>query len=166
MDVILTRRSIRKYTAERVPDSMIKELLKAAMSAPSARNQQPWHFIVIRDRSVMEKITQIHPYSQMLKEASAAILVCGDLDIELSPGYWVLDCSAATENILIAANALGLGAVWLGVYPREERISGIKKLFKLPGNVVPLSLISIGYPGERKEPADRYNEERVHYDSW
>lgn len=166
MDAILTRRSIRKYTGEQVPDSIIKEMLEAAMSAPSARNQQPWQFIVIRDKNIMEQVTKIHPYSQMLKEASAAILVCGDKDFEVTPGYWVQDCSAATQNILVAAHAKGLGAVWLGIYPREERVAGLKKLLGIPDSVTPLSLVSIGYPAEKKEPANRYNEKRVHYDKW
>ncbi len=166
MDVILSRRSIRKYTPDPVSDETVKELLKAAMSAPSAGNQQPWHFIVIRDRGTLVKITEIHPHAQMLKEAQVAIVVCGIENAERYPGYWIQDCSAATENILLAAHALGLGAVWLGVYPREERARGVKELLKIPDGIMPLSIISIGYPGEKKEPADRYREDRIHYEKW
>jgi nitroreductase len=166
MDAILSRRSIRKYTGQPVPDEMIGELLKAAMSAPSAGNQQPWHFVVIRERSILDQIPKYHPYSAMLKETSVAILVCGDLKSEKHKGYWVQDCSAATQNLLIAAQAKGLGAVWLGVYPREDRVAGIRKLLGLPEHIVPLSLIPIGYKGEEKPPADRYDASRVHHNRW
>lgn len=166
MDVIMSRRSIRKYTGEPVPDKMLKELLKAAMNAPSARNQQPWHFIVIRDKAVLEKITEFHPYSQMLKEASAAIVVCGDEELETSKGYWIQDCSAATQNILLAAHSKGLGAVWLGIYPRDERVTGLKGLLGIPTHVTPLSIVSIGYPAEEKGLVERYDEKRVHYERW
>jgi len=166
MDAIFTRRSIRKYTKQPVPDQLIKELLKAAMSAPSAHNEQPWHFIVIRDRHILDEIPKFHPYSRMLKEAPVAILVCGDEQLEKSKGRWPQDCSAATQNILIAAQAKGLGAVWLGIYPDDERVNDIRKLLSIPKHVIPLSLVSIGYPAEHKPPANRYKAERVHYDQW
>jgi nitroreductase len=165
-EAITSRRSIRKYVAKNIPTEYTEKLLKAAMAAPSAGNQQPWHFIVVTDREILDEIPKFHPYSQMLYKAPLAILVCADTDIETHPGYWVEDCSAATQNILLAAHALGLGAVWLGIYPREERTGDIKKLFKLPASVMPLSLLSIGFPAEDKPPADRYNEERVHYNGW
>ena len=166
MEAILSRRSIRKYTNQSVPEQTIKELLEAAMSAPSAGNQQPWQFVVIKERKILDEIPKFHPFSQMLREAQLAILVCGDLELEKNKGYWVQDCSAATENILIAATAKGLGAVWLGIYPRKERIAGIKKLLSLPEHVIPLSLISIGYPAEQKPPANRYDSSRIHYNHW
>lgn len=166
MEVILSRRSIRKYTEQPVPDEAIKELLEAAMSAPSAGNQQPWHFVVIKDRGILDEIPKYHPYSEMLKEASVAILVCGDVRSEKHKGYWVQDCSAATENLLIAVEAKGLGAVWLGVYPREERVAGIRKLLGLPEHVVPLSLVPVGYKGEQKPPANRYDASKVHHNGW
>jgi nitroreductase len=166
MDIILSRRSIRRYTDEPVPENLVRELLAAAMSAPSAGNQQPWHFIVIRDRKLLDQITKCHPHSQMLKQASVAICVCGAEDLQIHKGYWVQDCSAATENILLAAHTKGLGAVWLGVYPREDRVKAIKNILGIPKNVTPLCIVSIGYPAERKEPENRYNESRVHYDRW
>ena len=166
MDAILSRRSIRKYTEQPVSDEAIHELLKAAMSAPSAGNQQPWQFLVIRERSILDEIPKYHPYSAMLKEASVAILVCGDLKSEKHKGYWVQDCSAATQNLLVAAQAKGLGAVWLGVYPREDRVAGIRKVLGLPEHIVPLSLIPVGYKGEEKPPANRYDPSRVHHDGW
>ncbi|MFX1520568.1 MAG: nitroreductase family protein [Promethearchaeota archaeon] len=166
MEAILSRRSIRKYTKEPVSDEIVKELLKAAMAAPSAVNQQPWHFIVIKDRQILDEIPKIQPYSRMLRDVSVAVVVCGDLNLEKAKGFWVLDCSAATQNILIAAQAKGLGAVWLGFYPREERTKSLQKLLGIPEHVIPFSVIPIGYPAEQKPPANRYNESRIHYDRW
>jgi len=166
MRAILTRRSIRKYTAQPVPDAVVTDLLKAAMSAPSASNQQPWQFVVINDRQVLDEIPDIHAHSKMLKEAALAVLVCGDQRLEKSKGFWVQDCSAATQNLLLAAHATGLGAVWLGIYPREERVADFQKKFGLPEGVIPLALISIGYPAEEKPPSNRYDPARVHYNRW
>lgn len=166
MQAILTRRSIRRYTKENVSDEIVKELLEAAMSSPSAGNEQPWHFVVIRDRKILDEIPNIHPYSGMLREAPLAILICGDESLQKYKGYWVQDCSAATENLLIAINAKGLGGVWLGVYPVEDRVIGIRKLLNMPDNIIPFSLISIGYPAEQKPPANRYDSSRIHYDRW
>ena len=166
MEAILSRRSIRRYTGEPVPEELIKELLEAAMSAPSASNQQPWQFVIVDDRRILDEIPKIHPYAQMVKETSWAIAVCGDTDLASMSGYWVQDCSAATQNILIAANAMGLGAVWLGVFPREERVKTAQKLLGLPEHVMPLCFISIGYPAEKKPPSDRYDESRVHRNHW
>ncbi len=114
IEAILTRRSIRKYSREKITDNQIEIILKAAMYAPSAMNQQPWHFIVIDNREKLNRIMEVHPYSNMLKEAGLAILVCGDERLQLSKGYWVVDCGAATQNLLLAAHGIGLGAVWLG----------------------------------------------------
>lgn len=166
MKEIFERRSIRKYTNQKISDRDLKELLKAAMAAPSAGNQQPWEFIVVTDRGILNNITKFHPYSQMLRESALAIIVCADLARERHTGYWVQDCAAATENILIEAKHLGLGSVWLGVYPREDRVTGIKKLFNLPEKVIPLSIVSIGYPAEEKGPSNRYDESRIHINKW
>lgn len=166
MENILSRRSIRRYTAEPVSEETIKQLLEAAMSAPSANNRQPWQFVVIDDRELLDAITEVHRYAQMLKEAPLAILVCGDLQRAKHQDYWVLDCSAATENLLLAAHALGLGAVWLGVYPNEKRVEGVRRLVCLPEQLEPFSLISIGHPAEQKPPSARYDAERVHRNQW
>jgi len=163
---IFERRSIRKYSKLPISDSDIENLLRAAMAAPSAGNQQPWEFILIKDKNILADITKIHPYSQMLKEAQLAIVVCADLDKEKLSGYWVQDCSAATENILIESQHLGLGSVWLGVYPREDRVKGIKELLNLPVRVLPLSIVSLGYPAEKKEPSNRYDNLRIHINKW
>ncbi len=166
MEAIFTRRSIRGYTPQSVPDELINELLKAAMSAPSAGNQQPWHLVVIDDRKILDEIPTFHPYAEMIREAPLAILVCGDLELESQKGFWVQDCSAATQNILIAAHAKGLGAVWLAMHPREERCAAMKKLLDMPDHVVPLALVSIGYPKEVRPPVNRYNPSRVHRNRW
>lgn len=165
-DAIFGRRSVRQYTSKVVPDSLVTEILKAAMAAPSAGNEQPWQFIVIRERAILDAIPTFHPYSAMVKHASVAILVCGDLTLEKFKGFWVQDCSAATQNILLAATAKGLGAVWTAVFPMEDRVAGMRKLLDLPEHIMPLSLVPIGYPAAVPEPADRFNAERIRRDRW
>ncbi len=164
IDVIFARRSIRKYTDQAISEEDIKKLLEAGMAAPSSSNRKPWHIVVVQDRETLKKLAEAHPYGKMLNEAAAAMAVCGDT--EISPDYWVQDCSASTENILIAIAALGLGAVWLGCHPRKERVAAIKEILHIPEHVGVLSLISIGYPGERKEPRTQYDESRVHDEKW
>ncbi len=166
MDAILGRRSIRKYTAEAVTETQVKQLLEAGMAAPSAGNQQPWHFVVIDDRAILDRVPDIHPYSQMIRESPVAILVCGNTEKLVYEHHWPHDCSAATQNILLAAHALGLGSVWLGVYPDKARVGGFAKLLGLPKNVVPFSLLPVGVPDEKKLPAQRYDEDRVHRNRW
>ena len=166
LNTILSRRSIRKYKPDPVPEQDVLDILRAAMSAPSTKNQQPWHFVVITDREVLNNITEFHPYAQMLKTAPCAILVVGDTNIETHPGYWVVDCSAAMENILLAAHSKGLGSVWIGIYPREERISAFEKLINLPVGFKPLALAAIGYPLEIKPPSNRFDEKRIHKNKW
>jgi len=135
------------------------------MNAPSASNQQPWQFVVVTERKQLNALTTVLPYGQMLKGAPLAIAVCGDRQLQ-NEEYWVQDCSAATQNLLLAAHAKGLGAVWLGVYPRSERVAGISKLFSLPAHVIPLCVVSVGYPLEPQPPVRRYNEARIHYNQW
>jgi len=166
-EAIFTRRSIRKYKkGMKISQDDIKKMLEAAMYAPSSRNIQPWHFVVIDEQSVLSYLSEIHPYGKMLADASLAILVCGDMSIEKTMPYHAINGSAATQNILLAAHALGLGAVWLGVYGREERMSSIAIKLNLPDNIVPVSLISIGYPDETKETPERYKPERIRYNKW
>lgn len=166
MTSIFERRSIRKYTDQVVTDDMVTQLLQAAMYAPSAGNQQSWEFIVVKSKETLLKITEIHPYSQMLKEVSVAIVVCGNLQKEKFKDYWVQDCSAATQNILLAAHAVGLGTVWLGVYPVADRVNGVKEILNLPEDIMPLSIIPIGFPAEKKVVNDRFNEAYIHHEKW
>lgn len=161
---IFARRSIRKYTAESVNDEDVTTLLEAAMAAPSASNRKPWHFIVVTDRKILDSLARAHPYGKMLQGAPLCVAVCGDKTISVR--YWVQDCSSASENLLLAATALDLGAVWLGVHPREERIVAVRKVLKIPENIVPLNLISIGHPAEEKEPRTQYDNVRVHQEHW
>lgn len=166
MKALFTRRSIRKYTSEKISTDQMDMLLKAGMYAPSAVNCQPWHFLVIESREQLLEITKIHPYAQMLKQAAAAILVLGDEDQEHAPGYWAVDCGAATENILLAAHGIGLGGVWIGIHPREERRKAFSALFQLPSHIQPFALISLGYPAESREAENRFVREKVHYNQW
>jgi nitroreductase len=166
MDAIFNRRSIRKYTGKVVPDEVIEKIIKAGMAAPSAGNEQPRHFIVINDRNILSEIPKFHPYSQMLKEANCAVVVCGDTSLEKYQGCWVQDCSAATQNMLLAAHELELGSVWLGVYPMDDRVKAIKQLLGLPDNVIPLCIVPFGYPAENKGSANRFEPSRIHRNRW
>ncbi len=166
MDAVLSRTSIRSYTEYPVSADSLQKMLQAAMAAHSAGDQRPWHFVVIEDLAVREQIPNIHPFAHMTPEAPVAILVCGDPTLQKHPGFWVQDCAAATENILIEAQALGLGAVWLGVYPIEGRVQSFRRLLNLPAHVVPFALVPVGHPGERKQASPRLDESRVHHDRW
>ena len=166
IEAILTRRSIRKYNKQPVSEELITKFLEVAMSAPSAGNEQPWHFIIIDDPLILSKIPTFHNHAQMLKDTSVAILVCSDMNLDHHNGMWIQDCAAATENMLIAIHAEGLGAVWLGIYPREVRVTGIKELLNIPDHIIPFSLISIGYPAEKLPKANRYNKSRIHQNNW
>ncbi len=167
MQAILERRSIRKYEEKEVSDELVKELLRAAMAAPSSNNMQPWEFLVIRSKEKMNKIIEEKQAGAPLKGASVAIAVCADLDVyKGSPNLWVQDCSAATQNILLAAHSKGLGAVWISIYPVEPRTKNVQDILGLSEEIIPVSIISIGYPAEKKEPANRYNEAKVHFHTW
>ncbi len=166
IECILSRRSIREYKPGDITPDQINTLLKAAMAAPSAGNQQPWHFVVVTDREKLDQLGEINPYAKMARQAPLGIMVCGELALQKYPGYWVQDCSAAIENILLAAHGMGLGGVWTGIYPVEHRVESYLKLFKLPEGIVPLAFLVFGHPGEDKPPSDRYNPERVHYEQW
>ncbi|MFW6061936.1 MAG: nitroreductase family protein [Planctomycetota bacterium] len=166
MDPLRNRRSIRKYTDKPVDDEVIRNILELTMTAPSAGDQRPWHFIVIRDREKLEALSHEHPYASMAKHAPVAILVCADLQLLKYENFWVQDCAAATENLLLAATAEGLGSTWVGVYPVEDRRALLRRLCELPDHVEPFALVPLGHPAERKGPAERYNDLRVHKEVW
>jgi len=166
LEAILTRRSIRKYKKQTIPKETLQKLFQAACHAPSAGNQQPWQFVLLDDRKLLNVIHTFHPSAKMLVEADCALLVCGDLDLEKFKGYWMIDCAAATQNILLAAHSLGLGGCWLGLYPREGRVTGMKKLLQLPSRIIPFALIALGYPAEKKPKEDRYKPTRIHHNKW
>ena len=165
-EAIAARRSVRQFRREPIDQAVLERVFRAASLAPSARNEQPWQFVILRERRILDAIPEIHPYSRMLTQAPLGILICGDLSLEVYKDFWVQDCSAATQNMLLAAHSLGLGAVWLGIYPMEERVTGIRKMLSLPDHVVPLAIVSVGWPAEEKPPASRYKSERVHYNGW
>lgn len=166
LEAIYQRRSIRKYTGKIVSDKIIKAIIQAGMYAPTAVNKQPWHFLVFRDRNKMEQLNVIHPNSYMLEKAGTGIMVCCDELLEHDKGYGILDCSAATQNILLTIHAMGLGGCWVGIYPREKRIEMCKKLFQLPKYILPLAIVAVGYPDEKKSKPNRCKPERIHWDTW
>ena len=161
---ILNRKSVREYSDKEISQEIIDNLLKAGMSAPSSRDRRPWHFIVISDKAVLENLGDQLKNASCLKSANKAILVCGD--DELSDNCWFLDCSAAAQNILIAAESMGLGAVWTAVYPYDDRAEIVNKVFNLRKTIHALSIIPLGYPLEKGEPKNKFDASRVHYDKW
>lgn len=165
---IFGRRSIRTYSPGVINEAQIQKLLEAAMAAPSAVAKDPWRFVVLRQRQTLERVAEILPNGQMIAAAAIGIAVCGDLEVahdgQLS--YLLQDCSAAIENLLLAAHSLGLGACWLGVHPREQRVQSLKALLKLPPSVIPIACIALGYPGEQKPPRTRFNSDYVHWETW
>lgn len=166
LDAIMTRRSIRRFTDEPVGGEQIETVLRAAQAAPSAGNQQPWRFIVITDRATLAAAAATSPYARMLADAAFGIVVCGDTADLKHEVMWQQDCSAAVENALLAAHALGLGGVWLGYYPKMERVTPLKKLLGIPEHVEPLAVLAIGHPAEEKPPSDRYDPSFVHHERW
>lgn len=163
---IMTRTSVRQYTDRQISADTLETLLKAGMAAPTAVNKQPWAFVVTTGRDALDSLATLQP---RLKTAAAAITVCGDMTRAIEGegrDFWVQDCSAATENILLAAHALGLGAVWTGVYPIAERVDNVSRALALPDSVVPMCIIAVGYPVADQEPKDKWNPSKVHYQRW
>ena len=166
---IMTRTSIRQYTDAPVSKENIETMLRAGMAAPTAVNRQPWHFVVINSKEKLAELAGDGPRGGMLKKAPLAIVVCGNMDKALkgtAQGFWVQDCSAATENILLVANALGLGAVWTGLYPDENRSAEVAKVLKLPQTYIPLCTIVIGHPAEHPQPKDKWKPENISYNEF
>ena len=168
LDFIFNRRSVRKFTAKAVSEENITELLEAAMAAPSACAKDPWRFIVVRNPENLRQIAEFLPNGKFLAEAPVGIIVCGDISAAHaeSESYMLQDCSAAIENMLLAASALGLGTCWLGVHPRADRIAGIVKFFELPANIVPISVIAAGHPETLPEKHTRFMSNNVHWEKW
>ena len=168
LDFIFSRRSVRKYLDKEIPAEMITDLLEAGMAAPSARATDPWHFIVVTQREILDKMVTALPNGKMLLTAPAALVACGDMHraLEGYESYMLQDVSAAVENILLAAVGLGLGACWLGIHPRRTRMEGIRHLFKLPEHIVPVAGIALGWPDGVPEKRTRYREECVHREVW
>ncbi|MDR3132758.1 MAG: nitroreductase family protein [Prevotellaceae bacterium] len=168
LSVIDRRASVRAYTPETITPEQVECLLRAAMAAPSSKNRQPWHFVVVSHSAARQALSEQLPYARMLNEAPLSVVVCGDTDVHTGEAAisWVMDCSAAAENLLLAAAALELGAVWTGVYPYRERMDAVRKALALPENIVPLNVIAIGHPAKPPAPKDKWQPERVHYERW
>ena len=168
LDVIMTRTSVRAYRDCPVGADTLELLLRAAMAAPSAVNRQPWAFVVVDDRELLRKFSEALPFAKMAAEAPLAVVVCGDLS--RNPGasgeWWVMDASAASENLLLAAHAMGLGAVWTGIYPREERVRAVREILGLPAHVVPLNLVPVGYPADNPVPKQKWNPANIRHNGW
>ena len=169
LETIMTRTSIRQYTDQPVEKEKIEAMLRAGMAAPTAVNAQPWHFVVVSDKAKLSELAAANPRAGMLKSAPLAIVVCGDMTKAMEGKgrqFWIQDCSAATENILLAAHAQGLGAVWTALYPMEERIQPVSEALKLPDTLIPLCTVVIGYPAEQPEPKDKWKPENISYNEY
>jgi nitroreductase len=168
LSFILGRRSVRVYSPGVIPDSTVTTMLEAAMAAPSAMTKDPWRFVVIRDTAMLGSLAAGLPGGKMLSTVGLAIVVCGDVEasFEQNVGYLVQDCSAAVENLLLAAHALELGACWVGIYPSEKQMRSVEDLLGLPGNVLPLACIAVGHKGEDLEPRTRFDAQKVKYETW
>ena len=163
------RKSVRSFTEQEVSEEQLTELIKAGMSAPTARNRQPWQFVILNDKALMAELSAKLPYAKMLASAAAAIVVCGDLEIARagnSEDMWMLDCSAATQNILLAAESMGLGGVWTAAYPYTDRMQAVSTSLGLPEHILPLCVIPVGYSSGVDQPKDKWKPERMHWNSW
>ncbi len=171
IDCIMTRASVRNYTDEQVSDSIVNEILRAGMAAPTAANQQPWHFVVVNEQNLKDSITAAFEYTKMVEHCSFAVVVCGDMDNLFEGdipdgGFWVEDCSAASENMLIAAHALGVGGVWCGIYPLKDREQRLREILNLPSNLTPLNVMAFGYPAQPVAPKDKWAPAKIHYNAY
>ena len=178
LDVIMSRKSVRSYTDQALSDEQIETLLRAAMAAPTGMNAQPWRFVVVRDQAVKDALLA-GPRGSALAQAPVVFVVCGETTMmrkpwgqpdaepeEVANGNWMLDCSAAAENLLLAAEATGLGAVWTAAYPYPDRMGPVREALGLPENVTPLCVIPCGYPAGDDQPKDKWKPENIHYDRW
>ena len=163
LENIAERKSVRKYLNKSVEEDKIDAIVKAGMAAPSGMDRRPWEFVVVTDREALDSMAAKLPYAKMLTNAPLAIVVCGDTT---RSSYWYLDCSAATQNILLAAESLGLGAVWTAAYPYEDRMQVVRKYTALPENILPLCVIPFGYPATQQQPKQKYDEKKIHYEKW
>jgi nitroreductase len=168
LNFIFSRRSVRQYKDKDIPEQMVTDILKAAMAAPSAVAKDPWHFVVVRDKETLRKIADGLPNGTMLANAGVGIVVCGDLEKahDKKESYMLQDCSAAIENILLAATALGLGGCWLGAHPRPDRIIHLRMVLGIPNEITPISVISLGWPDTSPPPRTRYAQTAVHMETW
>lgn len=166
MDSILKRTSVRKYKKEALKKSEIDLILRAAFSAPSAANRQPWQFIVVENKDTLKDLSEMTPYAALLKDAAMGIVVCADKSKNDSLDYCQQDLAAATENMLIEAKSLGIGSCWLGVYPNEDRYLAVNQYFKLPKGIVPMWMVAFGYPDQEEVIKNKFDEKKIHYEKY
>jgi nitroreductase len=169
LKTIFSRKSVRTFKSETVPKEKLELLIRAGMAAPTAVDKRPWEFIVVTDRTVLKQLADALPFAKMADKGAAAIIVGGDVRKQwggMDSDYWIMDCSAATENILLAAESMGLGAVWTAVYPEESRIRTVRQILGIPSHIVPLNLIPLGVPAGREKPKDKYNPAQIHWNKW
>ncbi|SDX13563.1 nitroreductase family protein [Tepidimicrobium xylanilyticum] len=166
LEAIFTRRSIRRFTGEPIKEEDLRTILKAGFQAPSAHNYEPREYVVVRDKEVLDRIAEFHKYAKMLPKAGCGIIVCGDKEKQPEIGFLVEDCSASIQNMLLAAHGLGLGAVWCGIYSVEKLIKSVADVLELPDNLIPIGMVVVGVKAEDKEPIDRFDENKVHFDKW
>ena len=169
LEVINTRVSVRQFTGDKLSDAQIETILRAGMSAPTAVNKQPWTFVVVNDEAVLAQLNEALPSSRIGNGASHAIVVCGDMEKALegeAQGYWVEDTSAATENMLLAAHAMGLGGLWVGVYPIMEKVQKVSEIINAPEHIVPMCLVVLGQPNEQPAVKDKWKTENIRYNSY
>lgn len=169
INAIMTRTSVRQYTDDPVTEAQIETLLRAAMAAPTAADARPWQFVVVKERAMLDSIPMHLRQAAPVSRSQVAITICGDMQKAFggeARDYWVEDTSAATENLLLAAHAMGLGAVWCGIYPQSEKVKYMSERLQLPEYIVPMGIVAIGHPAESPEPKDKWDAERVHVNVW
>lgn len=169
LKTIFARKSVRSYRTEAVSDEKLQMLVRAGMAAPTAVDKRPWEFVVVTDRAVLKQLADALPYAKMSERAAAAIVVGGDVRRQwggMESDYWIMDCSAATQNILLAAESMGLGAVWTAVYPEDSRVRAVRQILGIPPHVVPLNVIPVGVPSGREKPKDKYDPKQIHWNKW
>jgi nitroreductase len=164
LDLIYTRRTIREFSEAPVDDEQVEAMLKAAMAAPSAQNLRPWHFVVVRKRKTLDELAEVHKYAYMLERAPLGIVVCGDQ--EVSERHWVEDTCVATQNLLLASTALGLGGVWISLYPKKKYQRQVRELLDIPKHIGVLCVLALGHPTEKTKAHTEYDSERVHVEEW
>lgn len=172
LNTIKHRTSIRNYKDDKIPQAALEEIVKAGMAAPSAMNIQPWEFIIVTDKAVLEELAQVQPYVKMAKQAAAAIIVCGNMQNYGNGGlaafkdYWVQDTSAASQNILLAADSMGIGSVWTGLFPSLNACAKVRKVLAIPEDVIPLNIIVLGYPLQETAPKNKWSDKKLHWNKY
>jgi nitroreductase len=164
LDLMYSRQRVRDFTDAPVSDEQLEAMLKAAMAAPSVQDRRPWHFVVVRKRKTLDKLAQLHKYAYMLEKAQLAVVICGDQKV--SEKYWVEDGCVATQNLLLAAKALGLGGVWISIYPKKKHQNAVREMLGIPDHMGVLCILAVGTPAKREQVSTRFDPKRVHQEEW